>query len=99
MTTLEQTNGHREGNVSLPRVGRPPKGEETFPEKTSVVLDLEHRRQLQDWIDWYYPSGKVNLDVVVHEMMDLAYGLAEDDKQRAETPAQRRDRLRKRGQS
>lgn len=90
--TIQETNG----NVSLPRVGRAPKDE---GRGSSIPIDKEHRDQLDQWVAWYYPGARANLSDIIHEMMDLAYGLGEADNQRAETLTQRRERLMGKGRS
>lgn len=78
------------GTNTPTRPGRPRNGED---KGRSVPIDAHHSALLDEYTSWYFPSGAANLTVVLHEMMDIAYGIAKADKQRAESPEDRRERL------
>lgn len=85
----QETNG----DSSTPRPGRPPKEGKVLPDETGIMLDGDTRLLMEDWITWYYPSGRVKNSLVVQEMIALAHSIAAEDQMRAETPEQRRGRL------
>lgn len=85
------------GEVSVPRPGRPPRGGKPLPDETTITLDGETRLLLEEWVSWYYPTGRVNNSTVAQEMISLAHTIGAEDNSRAETPEQRRERLRRGG--
>lgn len=79
------------GGEGLPRdVGRDGKA---LPQVTQVGVDIDHRRMLEQFADWYYPERRPTSDELVHEMVGIAYRRAARDMQRAETAEDRIARL------
>lgn len=71
-----------------------PSGRWGVPSRTPTCsFDEEYGDKIIDWARWYYPAGGKTPTELVKEMIDLAHWQAERDQQRAETPAERVQRL------
>lgn len=92
MTTTDQQSGPTT-NGSGYRPDQPKDNPGKEYGETGVTLTAEARRLTDDWVDWYYPSGKIKRSEVIQEMLELAHDLAAADQQRAERSADRRARL------